>query len=114
MPDNGLTVGDAFVGGLYLSKDNTLIIQYPAGYMVSAAEPAPDQQGSNALVWYGIRSFGVGEPNIVLEKTAFPLIPVVAGFVIIVIAVAGLDVSTGEKNTIRPRFRVRRYTGRAG
>ncbi|MFA5236435.1 MAG: MarR family transcriptional regulator [Methanoregula sp.] len=89
-PDDGLAVGDAFVGGLYLSKDNTLVIQYPAGYTVSTAEPAPDQQGSNTLVWYGMRSFGVGKPDIVLEKTAFPLVPVAAGCVIVIIAVAGL------------------------
>lgn len=90
MPDNDLTVGDAFVGGLYLSKDNTLIIQYPAGYTVSSAEPAPDQQGSNALVWYGMRSFGVGEPDIVLEKTVFPIIPVAAGCIVVIIVGAGL------------------------
>lgn len=102
VPDNGLTVGDAFVGGLYLSKDNTLIIQYPSGYIVSATEPAPDQQGSNALVWYGMRSFGAGEPNIVLEKTAFPLVPVVAGFVIIVIAVAGLIMYRRKKHDPLP------------
>jgi uncharacterized membrane protein len=90
VPDNSLTVGDAFVGGLYLSKDNTLIIQYPAGYTVSAAEPAPDQQGSNALVWYGMRSFGVGEPDIVLEKTGFPVLPVAAGCIIVIIVGAGL------------------------
>jgi uncharacterized membrane protein len=90
VPDDGLTVGDAFVGGLYLSKDNTLIIQYPAGYTVSAAEPAPDQQGSNALVWYGMRSFGVGEPDIVLEKTGFPVLPVAAGCIIVIIVGAGL------------------------
>jgi uncharacterized membrane protein len=88
--DDGLTVGDTFVGGLYLSKDNTLILQYPAGYTVSAAEPAPDQQGSNTLVWYGMRSFGVGEPDIVLEKTAFPIIPVAAGCIVVIIAGAGL------------------------
>lgn len=90
VPGDGLTVGDAFVGGLYLSKDNTLIIQYPAGYTVSAAEPAPDQQGSNTLVWNGMRSFGVGEPDLVLEKTGFPVLPFAAGCIIVIIAGAGL------------------------
>ena len=33
VPD--LAIGDAFAGGLYLAKDNTLVIRYPSGYSVS-------------------------------------------------------------------------------
>ncbi|MEN6396949.1 MAG: transcriptional regulator [Methanoregula sp.] len=90
VPDDTLSVGDAFVGGLYLSKDNTLIIQYPGGYTVTSTKPAPDQQGSSVLTWNGPRSFGTGEPTILLEKSAFPLIPVVGGCIIVIIIVAGL------------------------
>ena len=97
VPDDTLTVGGAFVGGLYLSKDNTLIIQYPTGYTVTAAKPAPDQQGSNVLIWYGPRSFGTGEPAVLLEKSAFPLIPVVGGCSIVIIIVACLVFSRRKK-----------------
>ena len=59
--DGGLSAGDAFVGGMYLAKDNTLIIRYPAGYTVASAEPAPDQT-NDGLIWYGLRAFGPGQP----------------------------------------------------
>ncbi|HNX17556.1 MAG TPA: transcriptional regulator [Methanoregula sp.] len=97
VPDGSLSVGDAFVGGLYLSKDNSLIIQYPDGYSVSSAEPAPDQQDSNKLVWYGLRSFGTGEPAIVLEKTAFPFVFVIAGGILVIIVIAGLIIYRRKK-----------------
>ena len=80
-----LTIGDAFAGGLYLAKDNTLIIQYPAGFAVEAAEPVPDTE-RDGLVWYGQRSFGAGEPRVVLEQPAFPLLPVAAGLLLIIAA----------------------------
>ena len=40
-PDGDLAIGDAFAGGLYLARDNTLILRYPTGWTVSRAEPAP-------------------------------------------------------------------------
>jgi len=84
-PGPKLTIGDAFAGGLYLEKDNTLAIRYPGGYTVARAEPEPDDS-RDGLVWYGQRSFGAGEPRVVLEQPAFPVLPVAAGLVLIVIA----------------------------
>ena len=84
--DNGLTAGDAFAGGLYLDKDSTLIIRYPNGYSVTAAEPAPDQQAGDQLVWYGLRSFGPGEPQVVLAAPVVPVLPVILGLIVIIIA----------------------------
>ncbi|MFA4825451.1 MAG: transcriptional regulator [Methanoregula sp.] len=84
-PDGGsLVIGDAFSGGMYLEKDNTLIIRFPYGWTVSRVEPAPDQQRED-LVWYGLRSFSPGEPRVVLEKPAFPLIPLIAGIIVIAV-----------------------------
>lgn len=85
--DSKINIGDAFVGGLYLSKDNTLIIQYPSGYTIEQVTPQPDQN-REGLIWYGLRSFGAGEPRIVLTKTSFPwitllIIPVIAAGVFI-------------------------------
>jgi len=83
-----MIIGDAFAGGLYLENDNTLIIRYPETYTVTQVEPAPDDS-RNGLVWYGQRSFGAGEPRVVLEQQAFPLLAAAAGLgFIIVIAVA--------------------------
>ena len=79
------TIGDAFAGGLYLAKDNTLIIRYPAGFAVQAAEPVPDTE-RDGLVWYGQRSFGAGEPRVVLELPVFPVLPVAAGLLLIIAA----------------------------
>jgi uncharacterized membrane protein len=84
-----LAIGDAFAGGLYLAKDNTLVIRYPSGYTVSGAEPAPDQV-RDGLIWYGQRSFGAGEPRLVLEKPGFPWLPVLLGGVLVLIMIAGL------------------------
>ena len=84
--DGGLTVGDAFAGGLYLDKDSTLIVRYPQGYTVASADPVPDQQSGDGLIWYGLRSFGPGEPQVVLAGPAFPVL--LAGLVIIVIIIA--------------------------
>jgi len=87
-PESDLTIGDAFAGGMYLAKDNTLIIRYPSEYTVSRVEPQPDQQ-RDGLIWYGQRSFREGEPGIVLEKTTFPLIPAVIGLVLVIGIMSG-------------------------
>jgi hypothetical protein len=83
-----LTIGDALAGGLYLAKDNTLIIRYPAGYTVILAEPAPDQV-RDGLIWYGQRSFGAGEPRLVFERSGFPWLPILLGSVFVLIVIAG-------------------------
>jgi DNA-binding MarR family transcriptional regulator len=85
--DGGLTLGDAFAGGLYLEKDNTLIIRYPAGYTVVSAEPAPDQT-NEGLVWYGLRSFGPGQPQVTLAKSAGTFLPVILLSVIAITIIA--------------------------
>jgi len=100
MPDVSLTIGDAFAGGMYLAKDNTLVIRYPYGWTVSQAEPAPDLQ-RDGLVWYGLRTFGPGEPRVVLEKPAFPLFPLIAGISVIVI-LAGFILFRATKRQAAP------------
>ncbi len=74
--DDNLNIGDVFIGGLYLSKDNTLIVQYPSGYTVDQVTPRPDLV-RDGLIWYGPRSFGAGEPRIVLSSTSFPWLPLI-------------------------------------
>ena len=79
-----LTVGDVFVGGLYLGKDHALVIRPPPGFSVADASPQPDGS-QDGLVWYGMRSFGAGEPRVVLRKEPIPWIPV-----LLILGVAGL------------------------
>ncbi|MCX9012585.1 MAG: ArsR family transcriptional regulator [Candidatus Methanoperedens sp.] len=85
--DRNLKIGDVFVGGLYLSKDNTLIIQYPSGYTIEHAEPQPDQV-RDSMVWYGLRSFKAGEPAIVLSRTSW--MPLLIAISVISISAAGV------------------------
>jgi len=96
-----LAIGDAFAGGLYLAKDNTLVIRYPSGYTVSGAEPAPDQV-RDGLIWYGQRSFGAGEPRLVFEKPGFPWLPVLLGGLLCVILLGGLYVVLAKRRSPQP------------
>ncbi|HPD75359.1 MAG TPA: MarR family transcriptional regulator [Methanoregulaceae archaeon] len=99
-PDGTLAVGDAFAGGLYLARDSTLILRYPSGWTVTQAEPAPDDQ-RDGLAWYGLRSFGPGEPRITIEKS-FPVVPVIAGIIMISLAAAGFLVYFQRKRRTEP------------
>ncbi|MGA2105407.1 DUF7345 domain-containing protein [Methanoregula sp.] len=110
--DSDLSTGDAFVGGLYLDKDSSLIITYPQGYSVTSVEPVPDQQGADSLIWYGERSFEPGQPQIVLAGSASPILPVVpvlpillvgAGIIgIIIVAIAGFLVYRKRRQDPKP------------
>jgi uncharacterized membrane protein len=86
---DGLTTGDAFAGGLYLDKDSALIVRYPAGYTVTSAVPAPDQQSDGSIVWYGQQEFGAGQPQVVLAAPSLPVLPFVTVIAVAMIVVAG-------------------------
>jgi hypothetical protein len=88
-PGDQIAIGDAFAGGMYLAKDHTLIIRYPAGYTVGLAEPAPDQV-RDGLIWYGQRSFGAGEPRLVFKRSGFPYVQVLVVSVCVLIVIAGV------------------------
>jgi hypothetical protein len=77
-----LEVGDAFVDGFLLNKDDTITFIFPPGYDVTGITPAPDDI-KNAyqpqVRWTGnlvngtgedIRLFSPGEPSIIMRKTA--------------------------------------------
>lgn len=81
-----INVGDVFVGGLYLSNDNTLIIQYPQDYTVEQVMPQPDQN-RDGMIWYGLRSFSAGEPRIILTK------PLFTSTVVVVLVIIGLFIT---------------------
>ena len=84
----GLTIGDAFAGGMYLPRDAMLTIRYPSGYTVMSAEPAPDRTG-DGLTWYGVRSFGIGKPLVVLHNEPFPLTMLLAAAGVLLVVIGG-------------------------
>jgi len=87
-PGREIAIGDAFAGGLYLPRDAVLTIRYPAGYTVKTADPAPDRT-TDGLTWYGVRSFGAGRPQVVLEKEGLPLVLLIPALAAIVLAAGG-------------------------
>jgi len=96
-----LSMGDALAGGLYLEKDNTLIVRYPQGYTVSVSEPAPDQV-RDGLIWYGLRSFGAGEPHLVFDKSGFLWFPVILGSGIALLVILGAGLIISRKRPQKP------------
>ena len=66
----GISIGDVFEGGFYLYKDDTLIVDYPQDFDILAVSPLPDEnkESEQALLWYGRRNFGGGEPTIILTS----------------------------------------------
>lgn len=64
-----VVVGDVFEGGLFLSREDALIIKHPPRFEVIEVSPQPDEFRSEEfeLIWYGLRDFGSGEPRVVLE-----------------------------------------------
>jgi uncharacterized membrane protein len=95
-PGGTLAVGDAFAGGLYLARDNSLVLRYPSGWSVSGAEPAPDDQ-RDGLAWYGLRRFDPGEPRVTLEKSSFPLMSAIVLLILASLAGAGWMVYRNRK-----------------
>ncbi|CAG0981901.1 hypothetical protein METP3_02132 [Methanosarcinales archaeon] len=86
--NQNINVGDVFVGGLYLSNDNTLIIQYPQDYTVEQVMPQPDQIRVG-MIWYGLRSFNAGEPQIILAKPSF------TSTIVVILVIIGLFIAGG-------------------
>jgi hypothetical protein len=86
--ESDLIAGDAFIGGMYLDKGTTLILKYPPEYTVISVDPPPDQV-SSGLIWYGLRSFGGGEPRVVLQRSGVPWIPLLGGVMILVFISGG-------------------------
>jgi len=91
--DEHITIGDAFLEGPYLSRDDILIVEYPADYIVVTVLPKPDdtRDFDRTLMWYGPRNFGEGEPTVILGKRniLWGYMPLIIGLVIAGIAGIG-------------------------
>jgi hypothetical protein len=66
-----ILLGDVFLGGLYLFKEDVLIIRIPEGYKVDSVAPKPDSI-EGELIWNGPKDFLAGQPRMVLSKVSFP------------------------------------------
>ncbi len=100
-PDKNLNISDVFIGGLYLSKDNTLIIQYPSGYTIEQIEPQPDQVRDGMVVWYGLRTFKAGEPAVILSGPSSSWMPPVIAVSAVFITAAFVYMRKAHgKNTV--------------
>lgn len=84
--DKNIYIGDVFAGGLYISKENALIIQYPSGYTAEMVTPQPDLV-RDGMIWYGLRSFNAGEPTVLL-KPSFSWIPYSIAVIVVTAAIA--------------------------
>jgi uncharacterized membrane protein len=63
-----LLIGDVFMGGYYLTKNETMIIEFPESYIYKQAYPPPDDTRSSTLIWYGPKTFNEKEPTLVLSR----------------------------------------------
>jgi hypothetical protein len=86
-PGETLEVGDVFVGGLYLGKDQALVLRPPPRFTAAEVSPPADFE-RDGLVWYGLRSFGAGEPRVVFAREAGSPVPWVP--LLLLLGVAGL------------------------
>jgi len=90
--DEKIKVGDALNGLLDLSRNDILIIQYPAGYTIESVDPEQDdsKDSDRTITWYGPRNFGAGEPTVILRKNRFSVVDLIMdnAFVIILIVLS--------------------------
>jgi len=70
--DGSLELGDAFIGGFYLSEGETLRVSAPPGYEIAEARPAPDSLGNGEVEWRGRLVFNDGEPHLLIKPSAPP------------------------------------------
>lgn len=61
-----LVVGDVFAGGLFISEGDVLEIAVPDGYVVTSAEPTPDEASGGIVQWNGREDFADGRPRILV------------------------------------------------
>jgi DNA-binding transcriptional ArsR family regulator len=93
LEEESIVIGDVFEGGLYLSKDDALIMKYPSSHAVDTVSPQPDdiREKELELIWYGRRDFGSGEPRATLQlkPTAIPTLLIVVGTICALLVLAG-------------------------
>lgn len=87
-----IMIGDVFLGGLYLSRDDALIIEYPSDLVITDVSPEPDHisESDRRLTWYGRRSFGAGEPRVVLEEKTRGIMDNLQQYALVIVGVIAI------------------------
>lgn len=102
-----LHVGDAFESGFFIAPNDTLRLEAPDGYELTAVEPSPDEREDGTAVWHGRVDFGDGQPSATMVPAAtqpagglpLPLLLAVIGLLIAGGVVAYRRVAGGESAT---------------
>lgn len=91
MEGSNIIIGDTFSEGILPSPENVLIIDIPAEYDIVNATPSFDRRDGNRFIWDGTmyRSFGKGEPSLVLSRKLISDDSFPAWIAIILILVGG-------------------------
>ncbi|MDZ7746253.1 MAG: hypothetical protein U5K28_07000 [Halobacteriales archaeon] len=89
---DSLVVGDVFAGGFFITENDTLVVDSPAGYALTNVEPTPDSRDDGTVRWRGQRDFDDGRPALRFTAdpaatatdttdadSGLPLVPVVLG-----------------------------------
>ena len=92
-----VVAGDA-VAGLYLDGSTTFVVAWPTNYSRRQVAPTPvDIDRESAVGWRGERSFGTGQPTVVVgPERALPASPVVLVGVAAVLVVGGFVLRRGR------------------
>ena len=99
--DGNIIIGDVFVDGFYLSRDDALIIRYPARYTAETIIPEPDATRDDELIWYGLKDFDQGEPRVVLTPKLIVFSPTwIFGIIAVLVVVLGVFIF--KKRFTRP------------
>lgn len=59
-----LVVGDIFQGGWFITANDTLQIEAPAGYNITRVEPGPASQDGGVVTWVGREDFADKRPRV--------------------------------------------------
>jgi len=85
-----LRVGDS-LSGLFLDRESSLVLSWPAGYERQSTTPEPDETGNGSVTWRGPADFGPNEPRVVAAPASggLPTTALAGLLVVLVAAVAG-------------------------
>lgn len=64
-----ITMGDVFGSGFFIGEEDVLEVTAPDEFVISDAEPRPDESGNATVEWHGREDFGEERPSLVISPT---------------------------------------------
>ncbi|MFC7027230.1 helix-turn-helix transcriptional regulator [Halomicroarcula sp. GCM10025324] len=61
---DALVVGDVFDGGLFIARNDTLVVTGPSSYEVTQVTPNPETRDDGTVSWLGPREFADDRPKV--------------------------------------------------